>query len=109
MKIETVTLREHLSALREADQRAIQIKETADERALLLAREIQNYKDEKANELRSQIEGERNLYATHQDLKVVTDSLQEQKGISSARFVQILILVALVAAALASVIALVHK
>ena len=33
-------------------------------RALELARQIQTYKDEKANELRSQIESERGLYTT---------------------------------------------
>lgn len=71
-----------LTALREADERlyaerdrryaevdverekALRIKETADLAALQLAREIQTYKDEKANELREQINSERNLYPT---------------------------------------------
>ena len=35
---------------------------------MMLAREIQTYKDEKANELRSQIERERGNYATRADL-----------------------------------------
>jgi hypothetical protein len=76
---ETVTLREHLEALRQADDRryaevnvekekALKIKETADLAALQLAREIQTYKDEKANELREQINSERGLYATKDDL-----------------------------------------
>jgi hypothetical protein len=82
-----VSLREHLAALREADQRfdaerdrryhevdiererALKIKETADLAALELARTIQTYKDEKANELREQINSERNLYATKSDLE----------------------------------------
>lgn len=43
-------------------EKALQIKEKADGRALELAREIQTYKDEKANELRAQIESERGEY-----------------------------------------------
>jgi len=57
-------LKEHIEALRVADQRAIQIKEQADEKALDLARQIQTYKDEKANELREQINSERGDYLT---------------------------------------------
>lgn len=88
------TLRIHTSALREAeekfqaerdrryteariaDQRALQIKEVADARALDLAREIQTYKDEKANELRSQIERERGTYATHSDLTALGEKIE---------------------------------
>jgi hypothetical protein len=76
----------HTSALRAADERfyaerdrryaevdlerekALKIKETADETARVLAREIQTYKDEKANDLRSQIESERGTYVTHSEL-----------------------------------------
>ena len=43
---------------------ALKIKEEGDARALELARQIQTYKDEKANELRSQIERERGTYVT---------------------------------------------
>jgi len=57
-------LKEYIDALRVADQRAIQIKEQADEKALDLARQIQTYKDEKANELREQINHERLDYLT---------------------------------------------
>lgn len=49
-------------------EKALKIKETADLAALTLAREIQAYKDAKANELREQIASERNLYATKDDL-----------------------------------------
>jgi len=59
-----LALKEHFDALRAADQRALQIKENADRIALELAREIQTYKDEKANELRAQIEAERGRYLT---------------------------------------------
>lgn len=75
---ELVTLKEHLLALRSADQRALEIKETADARALNLAREIQVYKDEKANELRSQIERERGDYATQVQLVAMADKLSAE-------------------------------
>jgi hypothetical protein len=57
-------------------EKALKIKETADLRALNLADEIQKYKDEKANELRSQIERERGTYATQQDLKGVLEKME---------------------------------
>lgn len=77
----------HKEALRQADYRfaeerdrrytevalerekALKIKETADLAALQLAREIQTYKDEKANELREQINRERGTYVTKEDLQ----------------------------------------
>lgn len=80
------TLQAHYAALRGADlrfeqerdrrysevnterEKALKIKETADLAALGLAREIQTYKDEKANELREQINAERNLYVTKDEL-----------------------------------------
>ena len=83
---EAVPLQEHLAAVRENDlrfeaerdrrytevnlerEKALKIKETADLAALELAREIQTYKDEKANELRSQIERERGSYVTQEQL-----------------------------------------
>lgn len=82
-----VTLKEHLDALRSADdrrysevdserERAIKIKEDADKTALGLAREIQQYKDEKANDLRSQIERERGTYTTKDEVGAAVDKLQ---------------------------------
>lgn len=85
------TLAEHTAALRRADEKfhaerdrrytevaqerekALKIKETADRDALGLAREIQTYKDEKANELRSQIERERGTYVTQAEIRGVVD------------------------------------
>jgi len=55
---------------------AIRIKDAGDEKALILAREIQTYKDEKANELRSQIERERGTYATQVDLRALADKFE---------------------------------
>lgn len=96
MAIEYITLQEHLEALRiagekfqeERDRRysevnierekALKIKETADLAALSLAREIQTYKDEKANELREQINSERGLYATKDDL---SNAIREMRTI----------------------------
>ena len=106
---ETVPLQEHLAAVRESDlrfeaerdrrytevnlerEKALKIKETADLAALELAREIQTYKDEKANELRSQIERERGSYVTQEQLtamvrehaaalKPVTEFVAGQQG-----------------------------
>jgi hypothetical protein len=102
---ETVTTLEHIVALREieakyesalhlaeekfqnerdrryaevknAEEKALKVKEEADRTALSLAREIQTYKDEKANELRSQIERERGSYATQGDLKGAIEKLE---------------------------------
>jgi hypothetical protein len=106
---ETVPLREYLAAVRESDvrfnaerdrrytevnlerEKALKIKEMADLAALTLAREIQTYKDEKANELRSQIERERGTYVTQEQLaaavreytvalKPLTDFVASQRG-----------------------------
>jgi preprotein translocase subunit SecF len=95
---DTVPLKEHLEALRAADMRfeeerdrrysevnierekALKIKETADLAALQLAREIQTYKDEKANELREQINSERGLYATNKDIDPIKSYVSSQTG-----------------------------
>ena len=87
---EAIPLQEHLAAVRESDlrfeaerdrrytevnlerEKALKIKETADRAALELAREIQTYKDEKANELRSQIERERGSYVTQDQIRALT-------------------------------------
>lgn len=58
-------------------EKALKIKETADLAALGLAREIQNYKDEKANELREQISSERGEYASKGDLKAAVEKIEE--------------------------------
>lgn len=88
-----ITLRKHLIALeserqkfeKERDRRyaevniekekALKIKETADLAALQLARDIQIYKDEKANELREQISSERGNYAAKEDIATLRDYL----------------------------------
>jgi hypothetical protein len=54
-------------------EKALKIKETADLAALQLAREIQTYKDEKANELREQIGSERGTYATKDDMQALRE------------------------------------
>jgi hypothetical protein len=59
-------------------EKALKIKETADLAALQLAREIQTYKDEKANELREQISQERGLYVTRDQLE---GSIRELKAL----------------------------
>jgi hypothetical protein len=49
-------------------EKALVIKDTANRDALALARQDQTYKDEQANKLREQINSERGLYATKDDL-----------------------------------------
>ncbi len=77
-------------------EKALKIKETADLAALGLAREIQTYKDEKANELRSQIERERREYPTRSELVAAVEKIEavmhpladyvtEQRGRSDSR------------------------
>lgn len=96
----TVSLKEHLEVIRavekelseERDRRysevsiekekALKIKEVADLAALGLAREIQTYKDEKANQLREQINSERGVYATKSEMKPVLDYVASQQGSS---------------------------
>jgi len=70
------TLKEHFDALRAADQRALQIKESGDAKALNLQKETQQYKDEKANELREQINRERLLYATKDDVIAAVEKIE---------------------------------
>lgn len=69
-------LREHLRELRDADQRALAIKETADREALDLAREHQVYRDEQANRLREQITEERGNYVTRADLAAAVAKIE---------------------------------
>jgi len=59
-------------------EKALKIKETADLAALGLAREIQTYKDEKANQLREQISGERGMYPTKSELNGVVEKIDAQ-------------------------------
>lgn len=54
-------------------EKALKIKETADLAALELAREIQVYKDSKANALREQITSERGLYATKVEMQALSE------------------------------------
>jgi vacuolar-type H+-ATPase subunit H len=66
--------------VKSAEEKALRVKEQADRDALGLAREIQVYKDEKANELREQIYAERGRYATKDDLVAAIDKVQATLG-----------------------------
>ncbi len=59
-------------------EKALKIKETADLAALGLAREIQTYKDEKANELREQINSERGNYLTRSEYNAQHQALEDK-------------------------------
>lgn len=54
-------------------EKALRIKDDANNDALKLAKQAQDYKDAKANELREQIAQERGLYATKDDIKQLSD------------------------------------
>jgi hypothetical protein len=147
---ERVTLREHLKALRAADAelaaerdrryaevsaeqgKALRIKETADEKALDLASQIQTYKDQQHNGLLQQLTEERGRYATQGDLKSATEKLElaikplgeyvaaqqgrtggaaetrTERRLDTGQVLQLLILVVAVTAIIISVISL-HK
>lgn len=94
----TVSLREHFETViqlnvrisEERDRRyaevnierekALKIKEEADRRALELAREIQAFRDEKANGLLDLVKSERGSYATNKDLEPVKGYIASQTG-----------------------------
>jgi hypothetical protein len=94
----SVSNREHIEMqiryerrLREADDRryaevglaraeALKIKEAGDAKALELARQIQDYKDTKANELREQISRERGAYVSQDQFKPIADYVASQQG-----------------------------
>lgn len=54
-------------------EKALKIKETADLAALGLAREIQDYKDQKANGARSMMEAERGNFATRDAVEALSE------------------------------------
>lgn len=56
-----------------ARDEAIRVKEVANEEALRLARVAQNYRDERDNRLREQLNQERGNYATKADLRAFQD------------------------------------
>lgn len=72
----TISWREYVDTRFDAQKEALTIKDSERQEALRLAREIQTYKDEKANELREQINRERVLYATKDDLKAVVEKFE---------------------------------
>lgn len=90
---EYISFQKHVERMRKADQRveaerdrrysevnterekALKIKEEADKVALDLARQIQTYKDEKANQLREQISSERGDYASKEDIANLLDKM----------------------------------
>jgi hypothetical protein len=76
----TVSWRDYVDTRFAAQKEALGIKDMGDKEALRLAREIQTYKDEKANELREQINRERVFYASKDDLKAAVEKLEATIG-----------------------------
>jgi vacuolar-type H+-ATPase subunit H len=62
--------------VKNAEEKALKIKEEADKTALGLQRDNQNYRDEKANDLREQISGERGLYVRNEDLSAAVGKIE---------------------------------
>jgi hypothetical protein len=60
-------------------ERALLIKEQADERALILARDIQHYRDEQSNNLRAQIDRERGEYVSQTQFEALDDKSEQRK------------------------------
>ncbi len=77
-------------------EKALKIKEVADLKALDLARDIQVYKDEKANQLREQINSERGLYATNKDLEPLKAFVQGAGAITAQSARNITVILAIV-------------
>jgi hypothetical protein len=87
----TVSLKEHFETIIAANDRryaevnierekALKIKEEADRRALELAREIQAFRDEKANGLLELVKSERGGYATNKDIEPLKTYIAAQTG-----------------------------
>jgi hypothetical protein len=87
----TVSLKEHFETVIAANDRryaevnierekALKIKEEADRRALELAREIQAFRDEKANGLLDLVKSERGGYATNKDIEPLKAYIAGQTG-----------------------------
>ena len=92
--------------IRAGDLRALEVAADKDRRAEELRAENQAYKDEKANNLRSQIESERGTYVTRPELQPILEYVATQQGINNARRLgvgQILALVAVIAAVVSAV------
>jgi hypothetical protein len=90
-------------------EKALKIKETADLAALQLAREIQTYKDEKANELREQISRERNLYPTKDELaSSIREVVAGRKQVGQFSVTTVIAILAVLTAIGAFVAVLVH-
>jgi hypothetical protein len=62
--------------VKNAEEKALKIKEEADKVALDLARQIQTYKDQQHNGLLDQLGQERGRYATKDDLKSLTEKME---------------------------------
>jgi hypothetical protein len=105
----TDTLKEHFDALREADQRALQIKEEADKVALQLARENQKLKEQQHNNVLEQWKDERGDYATKHELASAIEKVQVERRTGGVDARTLAVGVLLVIAAYATTIVLIAK
>jgi hypothetical protein len=75
-KYNSIPLKKHFDELRDADKKALIIKQNADEYALNLAREIQTYKDEQHNGLLKQLGDERVHYVSQEQFSAGIEKLE---------------------------------
>jgi hypothetical protein len=130
---DTVTLRDYLGAMRAADQRfsderdrryaevknaeekALKVKEVADAVALDLARQIQTYKDEQHNGLLKQWQGERGTYVTVEKFDATVKPLldfvsgQQARGVGRSALVVGLATFAALISAIVAIVVLLKK
>jgi hypothetical protein len=82
-KREADLVRKHLRELREADQRAIVIRQDADDKAKLLEQEVRAYKDASQNEWRGESSDRAAAYVTRAEIKPIQDWALAQQGRSA--------------------------
>lgn len=92
-------VREHWNQLREADQRALEIKQDADDKAKLLEQEVRAYKDASQNEWRGESGDRAATYVTRAEIKPLQDYVAGRAGVSGLQ-VSLMTLAGLVIAAL---------
>jgi hypothetical protein len=88
-------VREYLDKLRDADQRALTIKQEADDKAKLLEQEVRAYKDASQNEWRGESSDRAAAYVTRTELKPLQEWVLSQQGRSAGISAQTALLMGL--------------
>jgi hypothetical protein len=88
-------VRQHLRELREADQRALQIKQEADDKAKVLEQDVRAYKDASQNEWRGESSDRAAAYVTRTELRPLQEWVLAQQGRSAGVSAQTALLMGL--------------